>query len=87
MKIKTGYIPITREVQEFIKSEIERTGIGPQRILKGNLQAKKIGLTSGTIYRIIGKNGIAKTAKKTDIDLITGLWENTASKQDCKSHN
>lgn len=68
-------MPITKEIQDLIKSEIERTGIGPQRILKGNQEARKIGLTSGTIYRIIGKNGSDLTARKTHIELVLKLWK------------
>ncbi|MHA7099546.1 hypothetical protein [Fabibacter pacificus] len=74
MKIRNGYMPITKEIQDLIKSEIERTGIGPQRILKGNKEARELGLTSGTIYRIIGKNGSDLTAKKAHIELVLKLW-------------
>ena len=58
------YVPISKDLQDFIKSEIERTGIGPQRALKGNKEAKEAGLTSGIIYRIIGQNGHVRKVKK-----------------------
>ena len=41
MSLRPGYVEITPEIIEFIESEIDRTGIAPQRALKGNLQAKK----------------------------------------------
>ncbi len=74
-------MPITKEIQDFIKSEIERTGIGPQRILKGNKEAREIGLTSGIIYRIIGKNGSDLTARKTHLELVLKLWSSIDEKE------
>ncbi|KYG77246.1 hypothetical protein AWW68_00310 [Roseivirga spongicola] len=69
------FVPISQELRDFIQSEIDRTGLGPQRALKGNTKAKEIGLTSGIIYRILGKNGKAKTAKKEHIELFKELWK------------
>lgn len=71
------HAPVTKELQNFIKSEIERTAKGPQRALKGNREAKKVGLTSGIIYRIIGKNGNTKSIKKQHIDILMTLWEHS----------
>ncbi len=69
------YVPISKDLQDFIKSEIERTGIGPQRALKGNKEAKEAGLTSGIIYRIIGQNGHVRKVKKQHTYLLKTLWK------------
>ena len=75
MKVK-----ITPEIRKAIEKEIERTGFGPQRALKGNVLAKRIGLTSGIIYGMIGKNGMIQTAKKAHIDVTLRLWEDIPDK-------
>ncbi|WP_339608499.1 hypothetical protein [uncultured Roseivirga sp.] len=76
----TDYIPIAKAIQNHILSEIKRTGIGPQRILKGNKEAREIGLTSGTIYRLTGQNGKALTAKTKHVELALKLWEDIPDK-------
>lgn len=75
------YTSISTEVREWILSEIKRTGIGPQRILKGNKKAREIGLTSGIIYRLTGQNGKADTAREEHIRLALKLWQDTPDKK------
>lgn len=75
-KIRKGYVAITPGIREFIKHEIARTGIGPQKALKGNKEAKEAGLTSGIIYGILGMNSNIKSARKRHVDLALRLWEN-----------
>lgn len=75
------YIQIKQTVRDHILSEIKRTGIGPQRILKGNKGARELGLTSGIIYRITGQNGKADTAREDHIRLALELWRDTPDKK------
>ena len=79
--MRKGYVAVSDEIQDLIRCEIKRTGYGPQRVLKGNVQAKRIGLTSGTIYRMIGKNGIIKSAKKSHVELAVALWKDLPDKK------
>lgn len=74
--MRKGYVLITDETRTSIKNEIKRTGYGPQRALKGNVQARQIGLTSGIIYGVIGQNGIRKSIKQTHLELTLKLWKN-----------
>ena len=75
------YTLISTEVREWILSEIKRTGIGPQRILKGNKEARELGLTSGIIYRLTGQNGKADTAREEHIRLALKLWQDIPDKK------
>lgn len=75
------YIQIKQAFRDHILSEIKRTGIGPQRILKGNKKARELGLTSGIIYRITGQNGKADTAREEHIRLALRLWQDTPDKK------
>lgn len=73
MVSKSGYIDVTQDIINTIKSEIDRTQVSAQRMLKGKKEARDIGLTSGIIYSWIG--GRSKTAKQSHIDLAIKLWK------------
>lgn len=75
-KLRKDYVLITFGIREFIKHEIERTGIGPQRVLKGSKEAKAAGLTFGIIYGILGMNSNIKSAPKRHVDIALNLWKN-----------
>ena len=78
--IKRGYIPVSQEVKDSIQFQEKRTGIGPQKLLRGNKEAKQIGLTSGIIYS--WTNGRSKTCKQVHFDLCIKLWEDLPDKGD-----
>ena len=80
MRIKRGYVLITSDIREQINAENERTGTGPQRALKGNKEARQIGLTSGIIYRLTGQNGKSITAKTEHVELALKLWNDLPDK-------
>ena len=82
MKLKPGYVEITSEIRDKILFEIKRTGIAPQRRLKGHKEAKEIGLTSGIVYRFVGMNGAAKTGKREHVEMALSLWNDVPNKQD-----
>ncbi|MEM0941566.1 MAG: hypothetical protein AAF600_17720 [Bacteroidota bacterium] len=74
MKLKRGYVAITSKMRDSLNSEINRTGVGPQKLLRGNKEARSIGLTSGIIYCILGKTGHSKSCKESLYNLALALW-------------
>ncbi|MEO9476831.1 MAG: hypothetical protein ABJG41_14910 [Cyclobacteriaceae bacterium] len=76
--MKAGYQELTDEVRSSIQNEIERTGVGPQKLLKGVEKAKKNGLNSGVIYTWI--KGRSKTCKTSHIELSLKLWSEKPDK-------
>lgn len=85
---KQGYMVVSKSLINKIKSEIERTGCGASKVLRGNKKARDIGLRSSIInYWIKEEKSDApksKTAKTEHIELAEKLWDNIPNKEDVK---
>ena len=72
MKLKAGYVDVTDETIAALKLQQKRTGVGPQKLLRG--KALPVGLSSTTIYNWINK--VSATAKKEYVENVFGLYSN-----------
>ena len=86
--LKRGRVVITQSFRNKILSEIERTGCGASKVLRGNKEARDIGLNSKIIQSWIRdeKNGVSriKSANKEHIELAKELWAKLPNKEDVK---
>ncbi|WP_442267634.1 hypothetical protein ACSIGC_08175 [Tenacibaculum sp. ZS6-P6] len=72
------YIKIIPEMSAHVKNEIERTGIGVHKILRGNTEAKKAGITSSQIKSVIECTSLKM--KATMVHQILALWNDKPNK-------
>lgn len=73
MSRKKGYIDITDEMIQDILFHKKRTGVGPQKLLRGKRGSVPVGLSSSTVYNWIRK--VSKSAKREHLDYVLGLWK------------
>ncbi|RBW59548.1 hypothetical protein DS884_07380 [Tenacibaculum sp. E3R01] len=73
------YISIIPEMSAYVKNEIERTGIGVHKILRGNTEAKKVGITSSQIKSVIECS--SRKMKATMVHQILALWNDIPDKK------
>lgn len=73
------YIDIKPEMVDFVRGEIKITGKSVSSVLRGNSQARKIGLTSSVFHQFLRKKTVNKI-RKDHWKLTQTLWENLPNK-------
>lgn len=72
MSRKENVIEITDKIIETILHHQHRTGVGPQKLLRGKRDVVPAGLSSSSVYNWIQRR--AKTARKNHLDFILEEW-------------
>ena len=73
MSKKSSRIAITNEIIETLLYHQHRTGVGPQKLLRGKHEAMPVGLSSHHIHNWVRRS--SKSARKEHLDFVLNEWE------------
>lgn len=73
MSKNSNKIDITDEIIETLLHHQHRTGVGPQKLLRGKRDVAPMGLSSTMVYNWIRRG--SKTVRKDHLEFILSQWE------------
>ena len=73
MAKNTTTVTITDEIIETLLHHQHRTGVGPQKLLRGKRDVAPAGLSSSMVYNWVRRG--SKTARKDHLEFILNQWE------------
>lgn len=73
MSKNTNTVTITDEIIETLLHHQHRTGVGPQKLLRGKRDVAPAGLSSSMVYNWVRRG--SKTARKDHLEFILNQWK------------